>query len=430
MAYFVAEEETLDREGLALLQRDKLADMLADVLATNEFYKHKLAGIRFDPRSDPMDRLGFTTRDEIQQDQIDHPLYGTNLTYPMERYARLHQTSGSTGTPLRWLDTFESWRWWYRCWGILYRAAGVKPGDRLFFPVTFGPFIGWWGAFEGATALGNMALSGGGMTTLARLEHLLAHQITFVCCTPSYALRMAEVAVEEGIDLPGSSVRGLIVAGEPGGSIPATRARMEEAWGARVFDHAGQTEVGPWGFECEEAPVGGHAMESEFIVESIDSATGEPVADGELGELVVTNLGRWGSPLIRYRTGDQARLIRKRCACGRWFARLEGGILGRSDDMLLVRGNNVFPSAVEGIVREFREVAEFSMEAVWHGSMADLNIAIEPVAGADANGLTDRVTRRFRDRLHFRPHVTLVKPGSLPRFDRKAKRLTHRDRPT
>jgi phenylacetate-CoA ligase len=300
------------------------------------------------------------------------------------------------------------------------------------FPFGFGPFIGFWIAFEAAADMGNLVLPAGGMTTMARLRYMLENEVTFICCTPTYALRMAEVAEAEGVDLPASSVRTLIVAGEPGGSIPATRGRIESAWGARVFDHPGMTEIGPWGFECVEAPGGVHVIESEFIAEVIDPTTMQPVPDGEPGELVLTNLGRTGSPLLRYRTGDQVRLTRRRCACGRWFARAEGGILGRLDDMMLIRGNNVFPAAVEGIIREFDEVAEFRMEVEHTGPMPGLRIEIEPrplSAGGDPDlrDLPAKLTRAVRDRLLFTPRVELVKPGALPRFEMKAKRLVERN---
>jgi phenylacetate-CoA ligase len=427
MGHQVANEETLDRKGIAGLQRRKLADMFGEVLANNPFYQRKLAGVRFDAAKDPLDGVPFTTRAEVQQDQLDHPPYGTNLTYARERYVRLHQTSGSTTTPLRWLDTADSWAWFKGSWKTLYRAAGLKSDDRLVFPFSFGPFIGFWGGFEAAGELGNLVLAAGGMTTSARLGYLLDNQVTVVCCTPTYALRMAEVAEAEGLRLTDSPVRSVIVAGEPGGNIPAVRARIQSAWGARVFDHAGMTEIGAYGFECVEAPGGMHVMESEFIAEVIDPVTAAPVGEGREGELVLTNLGRWGSPLIRYRTGDQVRLIRNRCACGRWFARLEGGILGRIDDMLVVRGNNVFPSAVEGVLREFREVGEFSLVVERSQSLAELEIRVELHPGVDGKGVAERIAEKVRDRLLFRPQVTVVPVGSLPRAEMKSRRVVRRE---
>jgi len=428
MAYFAAEHERLGSDELASLQRRRLAAMVETLLAGNPFYANKLSGAPFDVETGDVQSLPFTTRQEIQQDQQDHPPYGTNLTYPLDRYVRQHQTSGTSGQPIRWLDSADDWAWFRHCWGIIYRAADVGPQDRFIFPFSFGPFIGFWAAFDSAVAMGNLCLPAGGMTTSARLRYLLENDITVVGCTPTYALRMAEVAADEGIDLAGSSVRSLIVAGEPGGNVPATRARIESAWGARVFDHAGMTEIGPWGFECVEAPGGMHVIESEFIAELIDPDGDVPVPDGEIGELVLTNLGRLGSPLIRYRTGDQVRLTRGKCVCGRSFARAEGGILGRSDDMVIIRGNNVFPSAVEGILRGFDEVVEFRVEVDQGASVTELRIEVELGSSAGADGLAERIDRAVRDRLHFRPVVRMVAPGTLPRFEMKAKRWTVRGR--
>ncbi|MCG8407463.1 MAG: AMP-binding protein [Phycisphaerales bacterium] len=422
MAFHIQEEETLDRNRLSELQNRKFAAMLEHVLRTNAFYQRKLNAESTNAVFD-FHQLPFTTRREIQQDQAGHPPYGTNLTYPADAYVRFHQTSGTSGAPMRWLDRAEDWAWWKRCWGVIYRAAGVTDQDRFIFPFSFGPFIGFWAAFESAVSLGNLCLPAGAMTTKARLNFMTEHDVTFVGCTPTYALRMAEVASEEGIDLAGSTVRGLIVAGEPGGNIPATRAKIESSWGARVFDHTGMTEIGPYGFECVEARGGVHIHESEFIAEVIDPETTEPVSEGKSGELVLTNLGRWGSPLIRYRTGDHVRLTRERCSCGRWFARMEGGILGRIDDMLIIRGNNVYPATIEAILRQFPGVAEFRMEVEERDAMADLRIDVEPTPDADGVRLKAEIADAIRDRLNFRPSVSLVAPGELPRFEMKARRL-------
>lgn len=427
--YYIPGEETLDSAGLARLQRQKLAALLREVLPANAFYQRKLAGIRFDPASDSLTCLPYTTRAELQQDQREHPPFGTVLTYPAARYVRLHQTSGSMGTPLRWLDTAESWEWCKRCWRMVYQGAGLTSDDRLIFPFSFGPFIGFWLAFEAAQDMNCFVLAGGGLSTSARLHLIQDHQITVVCCTPTYALRMAEVAENEGVELRRSPVRLLIVAGEPGGNIPITRRRIEEAWGARVIDHTGMTETSAWGFECAEAPGGVHVIESEFIAEVIDPVSTIPVADGETGELVLTNLGRIGSPLIRYRTGDQVTMTRGPCICGRWFARLVGGVQGRVDDMLIIRGNNVFPSAIEAILREFQEVEEFRMVVTQHAAMSDLRVEVEARRGVAATELPQRIETAIRDRLHFKPTVVLVGAGSLPRFEMKAKRVLRESQP-
>lgn len=424
IAFHIPEEEGLDRRGIESLQRRKLAAMLPQVLGGNRFYQRKLAGIDFDPLRDPIQKLPFTTRQEIEFDQAENPLYGTNLTYPLERYCRYHQTSGSGGRPVRWLDTAESWNWFKKCWGTIYRAAGLRPEERLAFTFSFGPFIGFWAAFEAAVGLGNLCLPAGGMSTAARLKLILENRVNVICCTPTYALHMAEVAAADGINIADGAVRALIVAGEPGGSIPSTRQKIERGWNARVFDHTGMTEIGSLGFECMENPGGVHLIESECIAEVIDPQSGRSVDDGQAGELVLTNLGRWGSPLIRYRTRDQVRITRGKCRCGRHFARMEGGIIGRVDDMFIVRGNNVFPSAIEGIVRRFAEVAEFRVEAVEVAGLMQIRVCVEPVPGlADPCELCSRLARVLQSELNFRVDVRLVSPGTLPRFEMKSRRF-------
>lgn len=420
MAVALADYLALTRGELAERQRRKLATLLETVRRSNGYYQRRLADLR-----EPIPALAdlpLTTRAEIERDQGAQPPYGTLLTYPLERYVRIHQTSGSQGAPLRWLDTRDCWRWWQTCWGAVYDGANATSRDVAFFAFSFGPFIGFWSAFETATARGLRCLAGGGMSSEARLRSLLDHGATLVCCTPTYALRLAEVARERGLDLAGSAVRALIVAGEPGGNIPATRAAIEAAWGARVFDHAGMTEIGAWGFEDADAPGALTVLETEFIAEALDPAGTDPVADGELGELVLTNLGRLGMPLIRYRTGDLVRLTRT--PAGRTpFARALGGVLGRADDMIVVRGNNVFPAAIEGILREIAGVAEFRIEARSAGGSSELTLVLEPCADADAPQLERAAVQLIRDRLHFRPLVRSVPPGSLARFEMKARRV-------
>lgn len=422
--YFAPEEELAEPKELLSLQRRKLADLLAEVGRANRFYRDKLHDIRFDPLTDPLDALPFTTRTELEADQLAQPPYGSNLTYPIERYTRYCQTSGTGGAPLRWLDTRESWQWVTKCWGIIFTAAGARPGDRLIFPFSFGPFLGFWGAFDSSVEMGFLSIPAGGMSTVARLNAILDNRVTVICCTPTYALRMAEVARQEGIDIAGSSVRSIIVAGEPGGSIPETRQAIETAWNARVFDHTGMTEIGPMSFECQEAPGGVHVIESEFIAEVIDPATGRATPDGDVGELVVTNLGRRGSPVIRYRTGDQVRLTRGRCACGRCFARLDGGILGRVDEMFIVRGNNVFPTAVEAVLRRFPEIAEFRVHVHENGTLTQVRVEIEPAPQIEnLAALCQRVLHTLQAALSFRAEVAAVPVGTLPRFEMKARRF-------
>lgn len=274
------------------------------------------------------------------------------------------------------------------------------------------------------------------MASSARLKMLFENAITVVCCTPTYALRLAEVALEEGFDLQASSVRMLLVAGEPGGSVGAIRERIESLWNARVIDHWGMTEIGPLAIECSEQPGGLHVLESECIAEIIDPDSGAPAMtqdDGRVrGELVITNLGRVDSPLFRYRTGDLVEAVSRPCACGSSFLWLEGGILGRVDDMLIIRGNNVFPSSVEAILREFPEIVEYRLTVRTERAMSTLRIDIEPSADCSDEANRDlllRVQQAIKTRLNFVPEIEQVAPGSLPRFEMKGRRLVRENAP-
>jgi phenylacetate-CoA ligase len=424
--YFNPAVETASRKDLAQHQNNRLQSLLQEVLASNPFYGDKLrqAGLE-DPREfrslDDVARLPFTRKQELVDDQQAHPPFGTNLTYALDRYIRLHQTSGTTGKPMRWLDTRESWDWWARCWGAVYRAAGVNETDRIFFAFSFGPFIGFWAAWAGAEKIGALAISGGAQDSFQRLHSLMELGATALCCTPSYALHLAEIAQKENVDLRQSSVRRIVVAGEPGGSIPGTKARIEEAWGAKLYDHTGATEIGAHGFTCG-GQCGVHLNEGEFLVEVIDPHTGQPADEGEL---VLTNLDRLGSPIIRYRTGDHVKLDRQPCECGRTFARMEGGIIGRIDQMLIVRGVNIFPSAIEAIVRSYPEVQEFAVDLYTVEAMDQLQVQVE-VSGENAQAVVDAIARDMVLRLGLRVPVKLATPETLPRFELKAKRFTDR----
>ncbi len=415
------------REVLAEAQGRRLADLLAAVDGRNPFYTRKLAEAGVRPARlrlpDDLRALPFTTRHELAADQDAHPPWGTNRTEPLASFSRYHQTSSTTGRPLRWMDTGASWQWVVDCWKSVYRAAGVTAADRIFFPFGFGPFIGFWAGFDAAAQIGALCIPGGGMSSESRLRLLDTVRPTVVCCTPTYALRLAEVARAGGGDLADSPVRILVVAGEPGGHIPATRERIEGAWGARVIDHHGLTEVGPLSFECREATGGLHLNECEFICEVVDPASGAPVSAGEPGELVVTNLGRTASPAIRYRTGDIVRVEHEPCACGRTLARAVGGILSRADDMVCVRGVNVYPTAIEAVIRRFPEVSEYRCTVSARGALAALAVDIELPPDTVDGGPAAAVGEALREALGLTVPVRRVGAGTLPRFELKARRF-------
>src|SRR5207247_1621811 len=278
-------------------QLERLSAGVDALLKGNRFYQARLHPVR---TWDDFERLPLTTKDEITADQEASPPFGTNLTFPIERYSRMHQTSGTSGT---------------------------TPTEQ-------------------------------------RLRTMLELRATVLCSTPTYAIRLAEAARAAGINLATSDIRITVHAGEPGASVPATRDLIERSFGARCFDHTGMTELGPTGVSCA-ARDGVHLIESEFVFEVRDDAGtvhSLPETGTITGELVATNLGRWGSALIRYRTGDRVEVTRASCECGSPFAKMLGGIRGRVDDMFTVRGVNLYPSQVENLVRRHAVIAEFSIE--------------------------------------------------------------------
>lgn len=424
-------EHPWSREALGAHQGRRLNEQLEYLRGRNSFWTERLRAAGLDHGwvdAEAWQQLPCLTKADLVADQTRHPPYGSNLSEPLSAYSRLHQTSGTTGKPIYWLDTIASWDWFMQCWSQIYRWIGLQPEDVLAFPFSFGPFIGFWAAFEGANRLGNRCLAMGGLSSEARVRQIIDHGCTVVCCTPTYAMRLEEVAREMGVSLADSAVRAVVVAGEPGGSVPAIRSRIEAAWGARVFDHWGMTDLGSMGIEPVHAPGSLLVLETESIAEIIDSATGSPVAAGETGELVMTNLGRWGQPVLRYRTGDLVRAATETDPRDGGLLRLEGGILSRADDMLVIRGNNVFPSSIEAVLREFDAIREFRFVVQTVRAMQHLRIEIEPTPEVSTDPeqqrqLLDRIDRALKARLNFQAELQVASPGSLPRFELKGQRL-------
>lgn len=397
---------------------ERLRALFAEIVPANRFLTARLGD--FGELRDLADfsmRVPFTHKAELVADQAAHPPYGSNLTQPVEAYTRFCQTSGTTGRPLAILDTNESWQWMLANWREIYRAAGVTAGTRVYFAFSFGPFLGFWTAFEAAAAHGCLCLPGGGLSSAARVRAIIEHRAEVICCTPTYALRLLDAAREEQIDLTAASVRTIIVAGEAGGSIPGVRALISEGWnGAKVVDHYGMTEVGPVAFEDPECTGVLRVIESSYYAEFIEPGGNQPVPEGEVGELVLTPLGRTSWPLLRYRTGDLVKWTRD----ARGLA-LEGGIIGRADDMVVVRGVNIYPTAVDSVVRRLPEIGEYRVLVSRRGAMAELALQIESLDDAAAV----RLERALNQAFSLRVPVACVAAGTLPRFEMKARRWVH-----
>lgn len=413
----------IDRSALRVLQQRKLTELLRRIEGTDSFYSARFAveGLRAADLGELESfckQVRWTTKDDLLRDRQEHPPFGTQMLEAVERYTRFCQTSGtSTGQPMAWVDTPESWEAMLVCWRKVYEAAELVPGvDRVFFAFSFGPFLGFWTAFEAAVR-DYLAVPGGGLSSQARLDCLRRYNATVLCCTPTYALRLGEQIGElSGVWLDELAVRKVIVAGEPGGCVPAVRRRIESLWGAKVFDHHGMTEVGPVSYESAEVPGGLMVIEEAYLAEVVHAETGHEVEEGECGELVLTTLDRVACPLLRYRTGDW---VKKRIVGGRLF--LEGGILCRVDDMVVVRGVNVYPAAVEEVVRGFAEIVEFQVEQREVEAMTELTLRVELVEGAD-QAVVERLGAKLRDTFALRMPVKVVAAGTLPRQEFKSNR--------
>lgn len=409
------------RAAIRAAQWERLAALLDTILITNPFYQRRISHLTIESLEDYVRLCPLLTKRMLVADRETTPPYGTNLTYPIENYTRFCQTSGTTGPPLTWLDSRDDWGAMLQSWQQIFDTAGLHPGeDRLCFPFSFGPFLGFWTAFESASRIGCMVIPMGGMSTNARLQLMLDHQITVVVTTPTYALHMGGVKQEGDLRDAKFALRLIIVAGESGGSQPDIRAKMEKFWpGASVFDHHGLTETGPVSCQHPEAPGLLQVLEDFHFVEILDPASGREAIAGEEGELVVTTLTRLGGPMLRYRTGD---LVRKAYAPDGTLC-LDGGILGRLDDMVCVRGVNIYPSAVDAVLRRFPEITEYQVREHRSGALLDLKLLIETATGMPRDpGLAERITAALRDAFQLRVEVQSVALGTLPRFEFKARR--------
>ncbi len=429
--YFDGKAETAGREEMAGLQFQKLGILLKKVFASNQFYQDKFAchGITLSEIRSIRDlhKLPFTVKKELEEDQARHPIFGSNLTEPLENYVQYHQTSGTTGRPLKFLDTQESWEWRGKVACYILKGAGVKRGDRIFFPFNFGPYTAFWVMYQGAYQLGNLIIPTGGWNSVQRLQCIFDNQATVIPTTPSYALILADAAREEHIDLGGSSVRILMLSGEPGALVPGVREKLQKVWNARCFDYIGMTEVGTWGFQCTEEPNGVHILESEFIAEIVDPRTGTPVPEGEVGELVLTNLGRACMPAIRYRTGDLVKIKKGNCPCGRTFRVLEGGVLGRKDEMVVIRGVNVFPNVLAEVVESHIQPGDdYRIEAYKEDGVDEIAVKLEIKEQEKKEAIGGAIQDEIKRKLNLRVEVGVVPGGTMSKSDFKAKRFIDR----
>jgi phenylacetate-CoA ligase len=431
--YWNPRHETMPHDQVEALQARKLRNLVmwADAQVPWQAKRLRDAGVTPDSINglDDLRRIPLMTRDDWMEGQLESPPYGTNLAAPVQKAIRYHMTSGTTGrTPIRVLDSMKDWEWIAEMWCYGLWGFEVRPEDTVFVAFGYSTFIGFWGLHYACEKMGCLTLPGGALTTEQRVKQIMDMGATVVCSTPTYALRMAQEAKSMGIDLAGGPVEKLILSGEPAGSIPATKKLIEAEWGAKAGDTAGMTELGTiMIFECAEQPGGTHIIEDHYIEEVLDPEGDKPLPYGEMGERVVTSFGRGFIPVLRYRTRDYVvKVPGANCRCGRTWDLYDGGIRGRVDDMKLVRGTNVYPRAVEAIIREHPEIDEFQIHLYTaEGRRDEIEILVEiPDPESDADALLEQLGKQLAESHEgLRFGVKQAENGTLPRFELKAKRL-------
>ena len=396
------------------------------VLPRNAFYLRKL---QIDARKvskswikDNFDSFEFTSKNDLQNSQSSYPPYGDFHYLDIAEYNRFHQTSGSSGKPLLFLDSKNGWEWLLNNWLKIFTLAGITKGDRLFFPFSFGPFLGFWTAFEASCKAGCLSFPGGGLSSESRLALIENQKINVVFTTPSYALRLGEVARNQSINLQDLALKKLVLAGEPGANIPATRSRIEKDWGPIVVDHHGMTETGPVTVECSVTPGLLHIIENAFIAEVIDLNTQKKLSFGSIGELVLSSFGRAGCPLLRYRTGDIVLLIDQKCSCGFNGQSLLGGILSRVDEMIFLKGNNIYPSALQHLLHAIEGIIDFRITFYKEEGNPQLVFEIETLP-TNSESIKNRLEKLIQTAFLFKPVIKIVPKGTLPIQEMKSKRF-------
>lgn len=426
------ELETMPREDLEKRQIQLFKAQMEYVIERSPMYRRKYGKVGVEPEDiktvEDIQKLPFTTKDELLKSQKEHPPYGDFKCIAVEEAVRIFQTSGTTGTPLKIPLSKRDWFvHYYDQFMYFTHGYGIETRDICFFPFNYGLFIAWWGIQAAMEQQGVTIIPGGGQSSENRIRNIIEWGATVVCGTPTYIIYLGELAEQLGADLPGSAVRVVVTAGEPGAQVPATKSRIEALWGAKNYDDIGSTEISNFGFECEEQK-GTHIIESMFLAECLDPETGMPVQPGEVGELVLSNLCCESVPLLRYKTRDLVKLNYSRCDCGRSFVRMDGGVLGRADDMFQFAGVNIFPSAIENFIREIPEFSsEYQLVVPPKGSGGKLLIKVEASSEEVTSEQMKAALRRLMDTIKFRiqisPTVEVARPGSLPRFEGKAKRV-------
>jgi phenylacetate-CoA ligase len=425
------EIETASRGVLRGLQEAKLKSIIRHAWSSSPFYRRKMEEAGVSPEHirsvEDIGRMPFVTKEDLRKSQEANPPWGDILSIPPEQCQRIHLTSGTTGKPLKILDTAEDWAKFCHIYGRNLYAYGIRSTDMVMPAFSFGPWIGFWAGYYACQEIGSLLFASGGMKTEQRVDALLTYPITVLGCTPSYALHLAAVAKKNGVDLSKQAkIRISWHTGEPGAAIPGVQKMIEEAYGCKCFDFLGSTEIGPWGFNCGFQSGLTHVNEDWAFPEVLDLETDQPVGPGGTGELVLTNLERRANPFLRYRSRDIVRVADRKCPCGRTLFALEGSVLGRLDDMKKIRGIIVYPSKIEEIIRRFKEVEEFQIVFKRVEGLDEIVVRVDPVPLLERGSYASvraALGKALQIGLGIRVSLEFLDPGTLPRWDHKAQRV-------
>jgi len=426
--------ERLTRDSLERLQLKKFKRILTWAYSNSVFHRtlYHDAGVHPDDINslDDVRRVPKVEKSMMQPIQRKDPFpYGDALCVDLEDVCVFRQTSGTTGQPVYQPDTWQDWEWWMECWATLLWAQGYRPHDRVFLPFGYNVFVAFWAAHYASEKIGCETIPGGVLDTKSRILKIQELQATALMATPTYILGMADTARNQlHLDPAALPITKITCAGEPGALIPATKKRIEEAWGAKVYDHAGATEIGAWGFECSCQPGALHVNEVMFLAEVDDLETGNPVTElGRRGKLIITALDRFAQPCIRFDSKDIVEIGEDRCECGRTYKLFKGGVIGRADDITKVKGVLLAPSAIEDVVRSVQGLGnEYEVIVDKKGDADNITLKVElaeDMADAAMAELKAVLATQLRLKTNLGYNLEFFALNSLPRYEVKARRF-------
>jgi phenylacetate-CoA ligase len=425
--------ETLPPEKIKQLQLNKFKKIFRWTYEHSKFHRQLYGNADIKPGDiqsmDDIQRVPKVEKSMMQNIQRKAPFpYGEALCVPLDEVTIFRQTSGTTGQPVYQPDTWQDWEWWMECWSYILWAQGYRPQDRVFVPFGYNIFVAFWAGHYAAEKIGCEVIPGGVLDTKARILKIQELQATAMMATPTYVLGMAETARSKmGIDPSKLTIEKITCAGECGASIPSTKKRMEDAWGAKVYDHAGATEIGAWSFECTEQPGGLHVNEALFLVEIEDIETGEIIEEpGRRGKMVITALDRMAQPCVRFDSKDVIEWAPEQCSCGRTARLIKGGVVGRADDITKVKGVLLAPSAIEEVVRSIEGLSdeyEVIVEKMGDTDQIKLRVEVLPEAEDQCPLIESELVDQLRLKTNLRYDIEICGCETLPRYEVKAKRF-------